>query len=63
MAAVPNGREPHLALRATDEGMRHAATVGCNRLVGPARTTTSGSTLEFKGADGNGVALFEAIHC
>lgn len=100
VVAAANQREPHVILRALDDGERYAATVGCNQLVGPVqtgadritfgRTATTlmacprplaelerrlgellvgtwhwqivGSTLELLDADGNPVALFEAIY-
>lgn len=100
VAATPNRREPHVVVRAADEGVTYAATVGCNQLLGAVQITADdiafgraattlmacpaplaelerrlgdllegawqwqivGSTLELKDADGNAVALFEAVY-
>lgn len=48
LAPVPGRREPHLVLREAAQGASYAATVGCNRLIGP--VDVDGDKLAFKRA-------------
>jgi heat shock protein HslJ len=44
VAATPNRPEPHVVLRAVEQGVSYAATVGCNQLIGSVETTADGIT-------------------
>lgn len=48
IAVAPGRREPHVVLRQATEGLRYAATIGCNQLVGAFEI--SGDRLSFKRA-------------